>query len=259
MILQEQLSLYRESVKNLEQLKIFPASRSWEVCEGIVFAVDTNVFPMYGLISKVNSDERQKTVDFVYLTPHILLASVEAPILRIDDDVFELVKLTHIMHTVPEKELKQVARPVKKVSDVRKVLEHVEKLSNTPYGRIHREFFDTERKFVELVTELVAEFEKIIELPPDLLNSLKSEISELGVAASFGRAVRFGKFILVNTDVGAKVYLDDRLVGKVGKIFIKGKLVFEGKLTNGMILLHLAQFLPFFEEGDIVIEVDENN
>lgn len=214
---------------------------------------------MYGLILRIEYFENLENVEFVYLTPHITLASIEAPTLKIDDGPFEMVKLTHITQSVPKKELTEVARPLKQVRDLQKVKELVKKLSNVPYGRIHREFFDAECKFVDFITELITDFEKIIKLLPNIFESLKSEIAEHAIAASFGKVVRFGRIILVNAGIGAKLYFDDMLANKVGKIFIKGKLVFEGKLTNRMLLLHLAQFIPIFEEGDIVVEVDETN
>lgn len=259
MILGERLEQYKEMMNSLEFLEIYPSNLEWNVELGNVFAIDTNILPFYGVVLDVVKRDGSDFVRFAYLTLNLSLASVEAPLLRIKDEPFELVKLTHITGEVLKENLSKISRPLKPVRDVDEIRKYVEKLSGIRYGSIHREFFEMESNFVKMIEEYVNEYSKIIKLPQELFSELKSEFSSLALASSSSKALRFGDVILVNSAVGTKLFFGDTFANKVGKIFIKGKLIYEGKLTNGLMILNFAKFTSMLNETDIRVEIEETN
>ena len=259
MILGERLEQYKEMMNSLEFLEIYPSNLEWNVELGNVFAIDTNILPFYGVVLDVVKRDGSDFVRFAYLTLNLSLASVEAPLLRIKDEPFELVKLTHITGEVLKENLSKISRPLKPVRDVDEIRKYVEKLSGIRYGSIHREFFEMESNFVKMIEEYVNEYSKIIKLPQELFSELKSEFSSLALASSSSKALRFGDVILVNSAVGTKLFFGDTFANKVGKIFIKGRLIYEGKLTNGLMILNFAKFTSMLNETDIRVEIEETN
>lgn len=259
MILGERLEQYKEMMNSLEFLEIYPSNLEWNVELGNVFAIDTNILPFYGVVLDVVKRDGSDFVRFAYLTLNLSLASVEAPLLRIKDEPFELVKLTHITGEVLKENLSKISRPLKPVRDVDEIRKYVEKLSGIRYGSIHREFFEMESNFVKMIEEYVNEYSKIIKLPQELFSELKSEFSSLALASSSSKALRFGDVIVVNSAVGTKLFFGDTFANKVGKIFIKGKLIYEGKLTNGLMILNFAKFTSMLNETDIRVEIEETN
>jgi len=259
MILGERLEQYKEMMNSLEFLEIYPSNLEWNVELGNVFAIDTNILPFYGVVLDVVKRDGSDFVRFAYLTLNLSLASVEAPLLRIKDEPFELVKLTHITGEVLKENLSKISRPLKPVRDVDEIRKYVEKLSGIRYGSIHREFFEMESNFVKMIEEYVNEYSKIIKLPQELFSELNSEFSSLALASSSSKALRFGDVILVNSAVGTKLFFGDTFANKVGKIFIKGRLIYEGKLTNGLMILNFAKFTSMLNETDIRVEIEETN
>lgn len=259
MILGERLEQYKEMMNSLEFLEIYPSNLEWNVELGNVFAIDTNILPFYGVVLDVVKRDGSDFVRFAYLTLNLSLASVEAPLLRIKDEPFELVKLTHITGEVLKENLSKISRPLKPVRDVDEIRKYVEKLSGIRYGSIHREFFEMESNFVKMIEEYVNEYSKIIKLPQELFSELKSEFSSLALASSSSKALRFGDVIVVNSAVGTKLFFGDAFANKVGKIFIKGRLIYEGKLTNGLMILNFAKFTSMLNETDIRVEIEETN
>lgn len=259
MILGERLEQYKEIMNSLEFLEIYPSNLEWNVELGNVFAIDTNILPFYGVVLDVVKRDGSDFVRFAYLTLNLSLASVEAPLLRIKDEPFELVKLTHITGEVLKENLSKISRPLKPVRDVDEIRKYVEKLSGIRYGSIHREFFEMESNFVKMIEEYVNEYSKIIKLPQELFSELKSEFSSLALASSSSKALRFGDVIVVNSAVGTKLFFGDTFANKVGKIFIKGRLIYEGKLTNGLMILNFAKFTSMLNETDIRVEIEETN
>lgn len=259
MILGERLEQYKEMMNSLEFLEIYPSNLEWNVELGNVFAIDTNILPFYGVVLDVVKRDGSDFVRFAYLTLNLSLASVEAPLLRIKDEPFELVKLTHITGEVLKENLSKISRPLKPVRDVDEIRKYVEKLSGIRYGSIHREFFEMESNFVKMIEEYVNEYSKIIKLPQELFSELKSEFSSLALASSSSKALRFGDVIVVNSAVGTKLFFGDTFANKVGKIFIKGRLIYEGKLTNGLMILNFAKFTSMLNETDIRVEIEETN
>lgn len=259
MILGERLEQYKEMMNSLEFLEIYPSNLEWNVELGNVFAIDTNILPFYGVVLDIVKRDGSDFVRFAYLTLNLSLASVEAPLLRIKDEPFELVKLTHITGEVLKENLSKIGRPLKPVRDVDEIRKYVEKLSGIRYGSIHREFFEMESNFVKMIEEYVNEYSKIIKLPQELFSELKSEFSSLALASSSSKALRFGDVIVVNSAVGTKLFFGDTFANKVGKIFIKGRLIYEGKLTNGLMILNFAKFTSMLNETDIRVEIEETN
>uniref|UniRef100_A0A7C5Y3A2 Uncharacterized protein n=1 Tax=Fervidobacterium nodosum TaxID=2424 RepID=A0A7C5Y3A2_9BACT len=259
MILGERLEQYKEMMNSLEFLEIYPSNLEWNVELGNVFAIDTNILPFYGVVLDVVKRDGSDFVRFAYLTLNLSLASVEAPLLRIKDEPFELVKLTHITGEVLKENLSKISRPLKPVRDVDEIRKYVEKLSGIRYGSIHREFFEMESNFVKMIEEYVNEYSKIIKLPQELFSELNSEFSSLALASSSSKALRFGDVIVVNSAVGTKLFFGDTFANKVGKIFIKGRLIYEGKLTNGLMILNFAKFTSMLNETDIRVEIEETN
>lgn len=259
MILGERLEQYKEIMNSLEFLEIYPSNLEWNVELGNVFAIDTNILPFYGVVLDVVKRDGSDFVRFAYLTLNLSLASVEAPLLRIKDEPFELVKLTHITGEVLKENLSKISRPLKPVRDVDEIRKYVEKLSGIRYGSIHREFFEMESNFVKMIEEYVNEYSKIIKLPQELFSELNSEFSSLALASSSSKALRFGDVIVVNSAVGTKLFFGDTFANKVGKIFIKGRLIYEGKLTNGLMILNFAKFTSMLNETDIRVEIEETN
>lgn len=259
MILRERLEQYKEMMNSLEVLEIYPANLVWNVELGSVFAIDTNILPFYGVVLDVVKRDESDFVCFAYLTLNLSLASVEAPILRIKDEPFELVKLTHITGEFLKENLLKIGRPLKPILDIDEIKKYVEKLNDIQYGNIHREFFEMESKLVRMIEEYVNEYGKIIRLPQELFNELKSEFSSLALASSSNKALRFGNVIMLNSALGTKLFFEDTFANKVGRIFIKGRLIYEGKLTNGLLILNFAKFASMLSEADIRIEIEETN
>lgn len=255
MILEEELLAIQRKQDLLEFIQVFPCNLNWQIDVGSVFVIETNILPLYGVVFRVSQNESKRLVEFAYLTLHLGLASVEAPILAIGDDVFTFAKLTHITRIVDFKNLSAASRPLRPVADVNSLLQWIEKLGSTSYGWVHQKFFDLESQFVDYVLEYVGNLNKIITIPANLRAILDKEFETVLAASSVTKVARFDKVFLVSSKVGAKLYFDDILSEKIGRILIKGVVVYEGPLNNGIVLLHFNRYLPLLKTNDLVVEL----
>ncbi|MGJ8455794.1 hypothetical protein ACSFC1_10890 [Pseudothermotoga sp. U03pept] len=253
-LLERFLLLYKESIKDITSVIPNKVELESELGVGTVFVIYTNWLPFYGVIL-----DKDEMIKFAYLTTFLPLASLEAPILKVND-LFEETKLTHLVFEIEEPVAKRFFKALKPVKHPQQIRDTVEKLKNLHYGRIHREFFNLEEKSVRLLLQLMNEDEKIIYPPHQVIEKFRQLIQTKAVAATGMKTSRVGDLIVVQDELGMRLFFPDEYKSRSGEIYLFDELIFRGKLNDGLLIRNLPNLISYLSEGVIEIKLtDQEN
>lgn len=252
-VLEEFLKLYERSVKNFERADPIESRVAQDLRVAQPFVVHTTHLPIYGVIL----DQREEKFFFVHLTTFLPLASVEALKLRVKD-LFDELKLTHLTFEVEVGTLQKFATPLGELrpNDLEKLKENVERLKKLKYGRLHERFFETEKKRVETILKLMRE-EKIVHVPQSVVRKFHDLSLRLAVAASDKKTRRSGCALIVDEELGLRLYFSDDCEGKIGTIFLLGEKIYEGTLKSGLLLRGLEGSSHYVSEETLRVETQQ--
>ncbi|MEJ5230390.1 MAG: hypothetical protein WHT65_10355 [Pseudothermotoga sp.] len=248
MLLKDFLTIYKKSMKGFKDADpVTVGNPTRRLSEGDLFVIYTTHLPVYGIVLKSSKN----TIQFAYLTTYTALASVEAIGLKIDD-LFEEVKLTHLVFETSVNNYIVPLKPVRKIDVVR---ENLERLKSITYGKIHEEFFETEKQRVQLILKLISE-ENIAYVPVCSLKVLRKMSRQMAIAATQKTTVRVNGAVIVKEDLGLRFYFSDQCEGRTGKIYLFEEIIYEGILQNGLLIRHLEGFFHHINEHTMKIEID---
>lgn len=247
MLLKDFLTIYKKSMKGFKDADpVTVGNPTRRLSEGDLFVIYTTHLPVYGIVLKSSKN----TIQFAYLTTYTPLTSVEAIGLKIDD-LFEEVKLTHLVFEVPINDYLVPLKPVRKIDVVR---ENLERLKSITYGKIHEEFFETEKQRVQLILKLISE-ENVAYVPACSLKTLRKIAQQMAIAAIEKTTLRVNDVVLVKEELGLRLYFSDQHEGKRGKIYLFEEIVYEGILQNGLLIRHLEELFHHINEHTMKIEI----
>lgn len=249
-LLKDFMEIYKRSVKGFQDANLIRISENKELSLRDVFAVYTTHLPIYGIVT----DKTKDKITFVYLTTFLPLASVEAIEVKVKD-LFDTVKLTHLIFEIDCQAIKPFAKILGPVKDLQTIKENVNRLSEINYGILHRKFFEDEKRRVEIILQLMKEDEKIIYVPPEILKKFKRISRQKAVAATEKKTIRVNCAIVVCEDLGLRFFFSDDCENKEGKIYLLDELIFSGRLISGILIRNLGDLVHYVSEQTMKIEV----
>ncbi|WP_041081287.1 hypothetical protein [Thermotoga profunda] len=253
-LLKDFMKIYKKSVKDFQNTNLIRVSENKELSLRDVFAVYTTHLPIYGIVT----DKTKDKITFVYLTTFLPLASVEAIEVKIKD-LFDTVKLTHMTFEIDCQTIKPFAKILGPVKDLQTIKENVHRLREINYGTLHREFFEDERRRVEIILQLMREDEKIIYVPSSVLEKFKQFAQQKAVAATEKKTIRVNCAIVVCEDLGLRFFFSDECENKIGKIYLLNEPIFSGHLISGLLIRNLGDLVHYVSEQTMRIEVQNED
>ncbi|MEN3009175.1 hypothetical protein [Pseudothermotoga sp.] len=231
MLLREFLQMYKRSIKNFENTNLVRSCKNADLSVGDVFVVHTTHLPMYGVVIQKN----QEKISFAYLTTFLPLASIEAVSLKVED-LFKEVKLTHLIFEIDLQTSNLFTKRLGKVKDFQALMDNLEKLKKIEYGNIHRKFFEHESNRVKLILKLMNEHEKIVLLSTEVIRKFREISKQVAVAATGKKTCRIGCMLVVEEELGLRLFFSDDCEGKLGQIILLDEVIFKGHLKSGLLL-----------------------
>lgn len=250
-LLENFMAIYKESMKNFQNANPIKTLEGKDLFISDVFVIYTTHIPIYGIVI----DKKESKITFAYLTTFLPLASVEAIELKIKD-LFDTVKLTHLTFEIDLEIIKPFAKTLKPVRDLQTIMKNLNRLNEINYGKIHREFFDIEKKRVELIIQLMKEGEKVIYVPSCTLKRFRQFAQQKAVAATERKTVRVRCAIVTYEDLGLRFFFADECENKVGKIYLLDEPIFSGHLKSGLLIRNLADLIHYVSEQTVKIEIN---
>lgn len=236
-LLREFFQIYRESIKNFDEANPIESRKKATLGVGDVFVVRTTHLPVYGVIVQKEGDK----IRFIYLTTFLPLASVEAVGLKVND-LFDEVRMTHLSFETDSRVLDPFALRLGSVKDLQMLIDNSERLRKIKYGQLHREFFEMEKKRVELILKLIQEHDKIVLVNPNVVRKLEELSMSVAVAATEKKTHRIDCVLICEEELGWRLYFSEDCEGKFGRIFLMDEIVFEGTFRSGVLLRGLKRF-----------------
>lgn len=216
---------YRLKKENLKEL-----NESQEINIGDIFVIYGDL-PEYGLVISLNGD----LYEAIYLSQEQFLSSSQALRLKINH-VSDYVYLTHLNFYLSNDFANKYCKVIGKVSkeDMEKVLENFETLKQEEYTGPRKEYFELLVERISLFYELF--FENIFEELDKFENEGEKVIRiniPLKTAMAYAASTSGGKgenFKFIIEDDTLRIYPDDEVIGKEGRILFKDKVLYEGKI-----------------------------
>ncbi|MBO8161633.1 MAG: hypothetical protein H0Z24_08360 [Thermosipho sp. (in: Bacteria)] len=235
--LKKELEMYKKFTGNIDLNTItFKPTDGLPLNIGDIFVIYTNYFPIYGIVIDKNEDLNE----CVYLTPELFLASPGALRIKIGH-LAEEVALTHIVFYMFEDFSSLYCEKVSDYKDIKKIRDNLEFLSEEIYTGPREEFFNLETEkllplydlFFTKMEEKISEEEKIIRIsfPRHLIENYNEELL---VAATQG--IRGENFLGIIDGEILRLYPEDELAGKKGKIYFRNEKIFEGVIPEVFIV-----------------------
>lgn len=242
-LLREFFQIYRESIENFDEANPIESRKKTTLAVGDVFVVRTTHLPIYGVIAQ--KDENK--IKFVYLTTFLPLTSVEAVGLKVND-LFDEVRMTHLLFETEIRVLYPFALRLGSVKDLQMLMDNSERLRKIKYGQLHREFFEMEKKRVELILKLMEEHDKIVLVPSNIVRKLEELSLSMAVAATKKKTHRVDCILICEEELGWRLYFSKDCEGKFGRIFLMDENIFEGTFRSGILLRGLKRFHRFVDQ-----------
>lgn len=253
-LLEDFMRIYKESMRGFNKANPIKICKSVNLSVSDVFVIYTTHLPIYGVVI----EETKGRIIFAYLTTFLALASVEAVEMRINN-LFDTVKLTHLTFEMDIETAKPFVEKLGSVKDLQILKENLKRLGKIDYGKIHKEFFDTEKNRVEIILQLMKENDKIIYVSSGVLEKFEQFAQSRAVAATEKKTIRLNCAIAVCEDLGLRFFFADECENKKGKIYLLGELIFSGHLKSGLLIRNLGNLVHHISEQTMKIEIDNQN
>lgn len=235
--LKKELEMYKKFLGNIKlNINSIKKTDGSQLNLGDIFVIYTENLPIYGIVTEKNVNLNQ----CIYLTPELFLASPEAIRIVVDHIANELA-LTHLVFYVFDDFASSYCEVIGKYEDIEAINKNFQKLNDEIYVGPRKEFFDLEIEklfplydlFFLRIEEEISESEKILKLniPENLKEKSKKELF-----AAETKGIRGNNYVGIIKEKSLLIYPKDELIGKKGIVKYKDNLIYQGIISEILVI-----------------------